>query len=59
MGPDERQPWFHREKRWYPWDGTLNNQPHIHLIVGVYMYLLGNAPLKGLMREVPQFKARN
>ena len=19
-------------KWWYPWDGTLNNQPHIHLI---------------------------
>ena len=24
-------------KRWYPWDGTFNNQPHIHLsIVGIY-----------------------
>ena len=19
-------------KWWYPWDGTLNNQPHVHLI---------------------------
>ena len=23
-------------KWWYPWDGTLNNQLHIHLIVRIY-----------------------
>ena len=31
--------WFHRENmgKWgYPWDGTLNNQPHIHLIWCVF-----------------------
>ena len=22
---------------WYPWDGTLNDQPHIHLVYWVFI----------------------
>ena len=36
-------------KWWYPWDGTLNNQPHTHLTPRGY--LLGPiSPFKGLQQ---------
>ena len=35
-----------QEKWWYPWDGTLNNQPHIHLIW--WVFIGSQSPFKGL-----------
>ena len=35
-----------QEKWWYPWDGTLNNQPHIHLIW--WVFIGSQSPFEGL-----------
>ncbi len=47
---DGHEKMFHRESWWYPWDGTLNNQPHT-LHSG---YLLGISPFKGLLGRLKQ-----